>query len=186
MKMVVDDVKSAEPAGEGFFYPLSIGVIVVALIAAVAFLPRALPQGQMGGDAPDFTVPLVQNAAGAPSFHLGDQRGHPVLLDFWATWCGPCKAQSPVVNRIAARYKDRGLVVVGVNTSDEEGLAAAYAQGHGLSFPMAYDKGNNAARIYDVQNLPTMVLISKTGKLIAVRQGMTSDDELDRLVRAAL
>lgn len=171
---------------DGFFYPLSLGVVVVALVLAIAFVPRVLPHGQMGGDAPDFTVELVANSPSAPSFHLAEQKGHPVLLDFWATWCGPCKAQSPVVNRIAARYKDRGLVVVGVNTSDEEGMAAYYAKSHGLTFPMAYDRGNNAARAFGVENLPTMVLISKTGKLVAVRQGMTSDDELDRLVRSAL
>jgi cytochrome c biogenesis protein CcmG/thiol:disulfide interchange protein DsbE len=142
--------------------------------------------GGPGGDAPDFTVPFVANAEGKPRFHLAEYRGHPVLLDFWATWCGPCKAQSPVVNRIAARYKDRGLVVVGINTSDEEGVAAGYAQGHGLTFPMAYDDRNAAARAFGVENLPTMILVSKEGKLMAVRTGMTSDDEIDRLVRSAL
>lgn len=181
-----DSQRSVEPEGDGFFYPLSLGAVVLALVIAIAFVPRMMPHGKMGGDAPDFTADLVANSPDAKSFHLAEQRGHPVLLDFWATWCGPCKAQSPIVNRIATRYKDRGLVVVGVNTSDEEGMAAAYVKGHGLSFPMAYDRGNAAARAYDVENLPTMVLISKTGKLIAVRQGMTSDDELDRLVRSAL
>ena len=185
-KDVADTKAASDEESDGFFYPLSLGVVVVALVLAIAFVPRMMPHGKMGGDAPDFTVELVANSPDQKSFHLAEQHGHPVLLDFWATWCGPCKAQSPVVNRIAQRYKDRGLVVVGVNTSDEEGMAAMYVKGHGLSFPMAYDRNNAAARAYDVENLPTMVLISKTGKLVAVRQGMTSDDELDRLVRSAL
>ena len=180
-----DAATTQEP--DGYLYPASIGLIVLALIAAVAFLPRILPhQKEMGGDAPDFSVPFVANADGKASFQLSAYKGHPVLLDFWATWCGPCKAESPIVNRIAARYKDRGLVTVGVNTSDEDGLAANYAKGHGLTFPMAYDKGNVAARAFGVENLPTMVLISKTGKVMAIRMGMTSDDEVDRMVREAL
>jgi thiol-disulfide isomerase/thioredoxin len=180
-----------------FLYPVSLGMIVVALVLAIAFLPRVLPHSrEAGADAPDFAVPVVANADGLkladtePSpkkqFKLSEYHGHPVLLDFWATWCGPCKAQSPIVNRIAARYKDRGLITVGVNTSDEPDSAAPYAKGHGLTFPMAWDKGNEAARVFGVENLPTMVLITKQGKVAAIRTGMTSDDEIDRLVRSAL
>jgi thiol-disulfide isomerase/thioredoxin len=180
-----------------FLYPISLGLIVVGLVGAIAFLPRVLPHGRdAGSDAPDFAIPVVANADGlkldpnvatpAKTFKLSDYHGHPVLLDFWATWCGPCKAQSPIVNRVAARYKDRGLIVVGVNTSDEPGSAAPYAKGHGLAFPMTYDEGNQAARAFGVENLPTMVLVTKTGKVAAVRMGMTSDDEIDRLVRSAL
>jgi thiol-disulfide isomerase/thioredoxin len=109
-----------------------------------------------------------------------------VFVDFWATWCGPCQAELPIVNGIAQRFKDRGLVVVGVNTSDEPGLGEVLARKKGLTFPIVYDEGNDVARSFRVGNLPTLVVVSKEGTIVAVRQGITSDADLERLVRQVL
>ena len=111
-------------------------------------------------------------------------RGHPVILDFWATWCGPCQAEAPIVNGIAQRFKDKGLVVVGVNTSEAPGHAAPWVKAHGITFPIAYDPDVVAPK-YGIENLPSLVLISKEGKVLAVR-GATTEDELERLVTSAL
>lgn len=170
---------------------------VVALAAAFALVPRltrGCERDAIDQDAPNFSARIVANASylgaetTAPStkLELESLRGRPVVLDFWATWCGPCQAESPIVNAIAQRYKDRGLAVVGVNTSDEDGLAAHFAKKKGLSFPMVYDESNAIARAYNVSSLPTLVVISKTGKIVAVRHGVTSDSELDELVRRQL
>jgi cytochrome c biogenesis protein CcmG, thiol:disulfide interchange protein DsbE len=171
-------------------------VLIVGLLAAFAFLPRLFgAKGeQVGQDAPNITVPLVANAGelteppAAPptTVTLGELKGHAVLLDFWASWCGPCKAEAPIIDRIATRFKSRGLVVIGVNTSDEEGLGVAWAQAHHLSYPIAFDGSSAAARAFDVEGLPTMVIISKTGKIIGRRSGMTDGDEIERLVNQAL
>jgi thiol-disulfide isomerase/thioredoxin len=179
---------------------------VLALATGFALIPR-LTHGCEGGslneDAPPFEGRLVANAdalvlgatdpekpAPAPAkagrVDLQSLRGHPVVLDFWATWCGPCQAESPIVNTIARRYKDRGLAVVGVNTSDEDGLAEAYVKRKGLGFPMIYDEGNAIARKYGVTSLPTLVVISKEGKIVAVRNGLTSDGALDEIIRRYL
>lgn len=155
--------------------------------------------------APDFTARIVANGeslgaiagvdSGATSgaehgppktVELSNLRGRPVLLDFWATWCGPCQAEAPIVNTIAQRYKDRGLAVIGVNTSDEDGLAAHFARKKGLGFPIVFDEGNGIARKYNVANLPTLVVVSKTGKIVAIRHGVTSDAALDDIVRRYL
>jgi len=167
---------------------LTIAAMVVALIVAFAFLPRFF--GSRGGGplsgkpAPEVTFNYVLNApAAAPS--LSSLKGHPVLLDFWATWCGPCQQTAPVVDRIAARYRDQGLAVVGVNTSDEAGNAAPWASRHHLNYPIAFDSGE-AARAYGVENLPTLVVIGKDGNVVAVHHGLTSDAELDDLVKKAL
>ena len=169
---------------------LAIGAVVVALVVGFAVLPRVF--GASGGplagkDAPELSLKLVANApTDAADVSLSGLRGHPVLLDFWATWCGPCQAEAPVVNRIAERYREQGLAVVGVDTSDEKGNAAPFASRHHLTYPIAYDEGQRAASAYGVENLPTLVVISKTGKVMAVRTGMTSDDELDALIKRAL
>jgi thiol-disulfide isomerase/thioredoxin len=160
------------------------------VVAGFALLPRLFSPsaGALSGkDAPDVALKLVANApAGGGDVSMSGLRGHPVLLDFWATWCGPCRAEAPVVDRIAQRYRDQGLAVVGVNTSDQDGNAAPFASRHHLTYPIAYDEGQRVAAAYGVENLPTLVLISKTGKVIAVRTGVTSDAELDALVKREL
>ena len=172
-----------EPATSG----LSIAVMVTVLILAFAFLPRLFgSRGSplSGKPAPDVTFTYVANAPeGAPT--LASLKGHAVLLDFWATWCGPCQQTAPVVDRVAARYRDQGLAVVGVNTSDAEGNAGPWAARHHLTYPIAFDAGE-AARAYGVENLPTLVVIGKDGTIMAVHHGATSDAELDELVKKAL
>jgi len=185
---------SAEAGGSNMRAALG----VLALAAGFALIPRATKGcegASLDQDAPAFEAKLVANAAvmapaaggEAPTrLNLESLRGRPVLLDFWATWCGPCQAESPIVNTIAQRYKDRGLAVVGVNTSDEDGLAAQFVRAKKLGFPIVYDEGNKIANSYHVTNLPTLIIISKSGKIVAIRTGVTSDSALDELVKRYL
>jgi cytochrome c biogenesis protein CcmG/thiol:disulfide interchange protein DsbE len=166
-------------------------LVVVGLAAGFALVPRATQScGKASGteDAADFTATVVANPLepGQKTLDMGKLRGHPVVLDFWATWCGPCQAEAPIVNALSQRFKDKGLVVIGVNTSDAEGLAAMYAAKKGLTFPIVYDEGNAIANKYRVDNLPTLFVVSKDGKIIAERHGVTSDADLERLVRQVL
>jgi cytochrome c biogenesis protein CcmG/thiol:disulfide interchange protein DsbE len=166
-------------------------LVVLALAAGFAFVPRitnGCGKAAANEPAPDFTATVVANPLepAQTSLTLSALRGHPVVLDFWATWCGPCQAEAPIVNAISQRYKDKGLVVIGVNTSDAEGLAARFAAKKGLLFPIVYDEGNAIANKYRADSLPTLVVVSKEGKIVAVRQGVTSDADLERLVRQVL
>jgi cytochrome c biogenesis protein CcmG, thiol:disulfide interchange protein DsbE len=167
---------------------LSIAFVILAMLFGFAVLPRLFrpPQAKMvGQDAPAFALPVVANAIdGKERLGLQDLRGKPVLLDFWATWCGPCNAEAPVLNKLAQRYRDR-IVVVGVNTSEGPGRAGPWAMSRGITFPIVFDD-EEVAQTYGVENLPTLVLVSREGKVLAVRTGVTSDSELDRLVTGAL
>ena len=172
-------------------------VAVAALAAGFALVPR-MTKGCDGAsldeDAPNFSARIVANGealggdagSAAETVELSSLRGRPVVLDFWATWCGPCQAEAPIVNAIAQRYKDKGRAVIGVNTSDEEGLAERFVRKKGLGFPIVYDENNAIARQYGVSNLPTLIVVSKTGKIVAVRRGVTSDSALDEIVRRYL
>src|SRR5262245_21288411 len=118
------------------------GLWVAAAVMLVGFAlwPRMFSGSRPGEgeDAPDFTAKVVANGAdGKTEVKLSDLRGQAVVLDFWATWCGPCQAEAPLVDRFAARHKDQ-VVVLGVNTSDEDGRAQGWARAYGLQFPIVY------------------------------------------------
>lgn len=165
-------------------------MVVVALAAGFAFVPRALRScSPVSGTevAPDFTADLIVNApSDQKTLTLSALRGRPVILEFWASWCPACQGAAPIVNGVAQRFKDRGLVVVGIDTSDERVLGERSAKKKGLSFPIVYDEGNEIARNYHVDAMPTLFVVSKEGKIVAVRHGITSDSDLDRLVKQVL
>jgi thiol-disulfide isomerase/thioredoxin len=178
-------------------YAVAGAALIIGLLLAFAWLPRLLhahESEQVGKDAPAVKVPVVFNAevlaqgTNAPPTSIGidELKGHAVVLDFWATWCGPCKAEAPILDRVATRFKSSGLVVIGISTDDDDQEGAAWAKAHHLSYPIAFDNGKEASRAYGVEALPTLIVISKTGKVIARRTGVTDSEELERLVNQAL
>jgi thiol-disulfide isomerase/thioredoxin len=167
--------------------------LVLLLVAGFALLPRVLhPRGAagVGREAPDFALPVVANAVSTEkeeTFRLSGLRGRAVLIDFWATWCEPCRIEAPIVDRVARRWRDRGVAVVGVDTDTPgEGDPRSFALSRGLSYPIVQDSAGVASRAYRVDELPTLVVVSRTGKIVAVRTGITEDAELERLVQQGL
>jgi cytochrome c biogenesis protein CcmG, thiol:disulfide interchange protein DsbE len=168
--------------------------VVLAVFAVLAGLPRLFGSrgtALVGHDAPDFRLAVV--ASGGALQHdsslltLHELRGRPVVLDFWATWCGPCRAQAPIVDAVARRWSDRGVTVVGVDTdTSDQGDPGEFAVSHGLSYPIVHDLSGETSRDYGVEVLPTLVVVSGSGRIVAVRTGVTEGVEIDRLLRLAL
>lgn len=168
--------------------------LILAFLAGLAALPRLFPIGDaaiVGREAPDFSLQVVASGADLPRnqapVSMQGLRGRAVLLDFWATWCGPCRTEAPIIDGIARRWRERGLVVVGVNTDGaNEGDPVSYAAAHRLSYPIVRDPTGQVSHSYGVDSLPTLVVVSRAGRVVAVRAGVTGGEELERLIAQAL
>lgn len=163
--------------------------LVLALAGGFALLPQMFHHS--APEAPDFALEVVANGGQLPGnpakVRLGDLRGSAVLLDFWATWCAPCRMEAPIVDRVARRWHDKGVVVVGVNEdTPDQGDPREFALSEGLSYPIARDPTGQAMRRFDADSLPTLVVVSRAGKVTAIRAGITDDAELERLLRQAM
>ena len=174
-------------------YPAIAVLIGLSGLFGLAILPRLAPGtgGLQGKMAPAFTLPVAANGKGAGTgaaeqMSLADLKGHPVILDFWASWCGPCAMEAPVLARLARRYESKGLVVVGVNASDPAGVIKQYATQKGLSYPMLLDAGNDVFESYGVKSMPSLVILDKEGKVMAYLVGTVDEASLDEIVGAAL
>ena len=125
-----------------------------------------------GEPAPDFTVPTL---SGEP-FVLSEHRGSVIALDFWASWCPPCKASLPALQRVHEQYRDDASVrVVSVNTDRAEfqdrGLEV-YMKRSRFSFPVLFDRQMRISQIYGVQSIPTFVVVRADGVVHSVERGL--------------
>lgn len=145
-----------------------------ALAGALPVLAsRAGPAGA-GDAAPDFELP----ARGAGSFSLAQHRGQVVMINFWATWCGPCRKEMPLLEDIWRKYRTRGFTLVGVNVEPDSKEAEQWlADNVSVSFPIAYDKDSKVSRLYEVSGMPSSVIIDRKGKVRYVHKGYRPGDE---------
>jgi len=120
-----------------------------------------IPAPRTGFLAPQFTL---YNQQGQP-VRLSDLRGRPVLINFWASWCTPCQAEMPAMQKVYQDYQDQGLEILAVNTTyqDDPQAVASFVQEHSLSFPILLDTDATAAGQYQVRALPTSFFVDADG-----------------------
>ncbi len=138
---------------------------VLAALAATATLAGAAVTPS--ATAPDFTL----RTADGGNLRLAEQRGQVVLVNFWASWCGPCKQEMPQLNRLYEKYRGSGFVLLGVNIDDDARLGAATAARWGLRFPVLLDADKAVARRYDLGSMPATVLIDRDGRVRYLHRG---------------
>jgi cytochrome c biogenesis protein CcmG/thiol:disulfide interchange protein DsbE len=176
--------------------PLKLGAQALA-VAGVGLLATLLvwklthqtPAPEVGRPAPAFSL---QRLAGDGDVSLRSLRGKTVVLNFFASWCGPCKREAPVLERLWRRERDQGLVVLGVDANDSRGDAKHFVQAHGLTYPVVFDQdGRIASDRYAVSDLPVTYVLNAKGRIVGgqilgpVSEHVHSED-LMRYVHAAL
>ena len=159
---------------------LFLGLIWIAFSAdrSGASTNGLIPAPQTGFLAPDFTLQTTDGKA----VTLSDLRGRAVLVNIWASWCVPCRAEMPAVQRVYDEYKDRGLIVLAVNSTvqDQAASAKAFAAEFGLTFPILLDMEGIATRLYEVRALPSSFFIGRDGVIIEVVIGGPMSEALLR------
>ena len=169
-------------AGLVVAFSLFMGLFVLPYLGA----KKAEASPLVGQPAPDFLLPYASPDQQGKTQRLSDLQGQAVVLDFWASWCGPCRAQSPVLARVAKAFASQQLRVLGVGTSDDRGSITRFLSNEPLGYSSVFDDQEVASSLYHVRSLPTLVLIAKDGTVRAVATGFADEAELTRLVKDAL
>jgi len=161
---------------------MRVGNIVAAVCAALVV--GAVNAQDVGKAAPAFDLP----AAGAANVKLADLKGRVVYLDFWASWCAPCKQSFPWMNDMQAKYGAKGLTVIGVNVDKKREDADKFLAGTPAKFTVAYDTTGKVAEVYQPKGMPTSYLIGADGVMRAVHVGFRDSDreKLEQELAAAL
>lgn len=143
---------------------LSVGVMIAAgFISSHSF----------ANPAPDFTL---QSSTGE-NVRLAEQRGQVVMLNFWASWCGPCRKEMPLLDEMSKRYSAAGFVLYGVNVEEDNADAKKLLKELGVTFPVLFDTESKASSLYNVDAMPTTVVIDKKGEIRYVNRGYKPGDE---------
>jgi peroxiredoxin len=158
---------------------LAVGLVLVfsgTWLAAAPIAPSTL--------APDFTLRTLEGQ----NLRLGEQRGRVVLVNFWATWCGPCRQEMPHLNKLYDKYKSSGFVLLGVNVDEDTRQAASVASKLGVKFPVLPDNDKRVSKQYDLSAMPSTVLIDRDGRVRYLHRGYQSgyEDTYDRQIRELL
>ena len=146
----------------------------IALLAAVlACMPGLFAassfasSGLAGQEAPDFAL----KSASGSNLRLSEYRGKVVMINFWATWCGPCRQEMPLLDDLFARYERVGFSLLGVNIDDDSSRAMEMAKELGVSFPVLFDERKEVSKLYQVEAMPVTVLVDREGKVRHVHLG---------------
>ena len=137
---------------------------LVFSVFAAASLASSGMEGQM---APDF----VLKSSSGENLRLSEYRGDVVMINFWATWCGPCRQEMPLLDELYARYQRVGFNLLGVNIDDDPQRAMRMVHELGIRFPVLFDERKEVTELYNVEAMPATILVDREGNVRYVHHG---------------
>jgi len=160
------------------FVNLHHGIFAIALVAALSLFAAA-----RAASAPDLTVATDQGP-----LRLASLRGKVVYLDYWASWCVPCRQSFPWMNEMQARYGNKGLVIIAVNVDKDPAEARRFLANYPARFTVAFDPDGNTARILALKGMPSSFLIDRQGEIASTHIGFreAGKRKIENEIRALL
>jgi peroxiredoxin len=137
--------------------------IILAIFAASSLASSTLE----GQSAPDF----VLKSSTGNNLRLSEYRGDVVMINFWATWCGPCRQEMPLLDDLYGRYERVGFTLLGVNIDDDSRRAMKMIEELGVKFPVLFDESKDVSKLYAVEAMPVTVLVDREGMVRHVHHG---------------
>lgn len=157
---------------------LVVRVIILSLIIAaliytlcMSFFKEKKDVVSIGDEAPNF---ILKDMNGM-EFQLSDYKGKGVFLNFWATYCEPCKQEMPYMNNVFKEYQAEGVEILAVNIGEAELRVNNFIEKYGLDFPILYDRGGTVTSLYDFIPLPTTFLINEDGMIVDIISGTLTE-----------
>jgi peroxiredoxin len=140
---------------------------IIALVFSVFAASSLASSGMEGQKAPDFAL----KSSTGENLRLSEYRGDVVMINFWATWCGPCRQEMPLLDELYNRYQRVGFNLLGVNIDDDSRRAMRMAEELGIDFPVLFDASKEVSRLYEVEAMPVTVLVDREGTVRYVHHG---------------
>jgi peroxiredoxin len=143
-------------------------------LAAIATALLALPTLAV---TPTAAPPFELAAMAGNTVNLAQYRGQVVMINFWATWCGPCRQEMPLLEQLYRKYKPMGFTLLGVNVEPDSAAAARWLEATPVSFPILFDVDSKVSKLYSVQGMPSTVIVDRKGQVRWVHRGYKPGDE---------
>ncbi|MFQ3232118.1 MAG: thiol-disulfide isomerase/thioredoxin [Reinekea sp.] len=164
-------IKNLHPKSMAKFCNI-LGVTIVCTV--VLFTSINSFAANVKGPAPDFTLASKEGG----NVRLQEQLGNVVLINFWASWCGPCREELPYLEELQQEYADLGFTILAVNVDEDPSKADILLNEIAVSFPVLFDVNDDVSKLYDVQAMPTTVIVDRDGNQRLLHKGYKSGDEV--------
>jgi peroxiredoxin len=142
-------------------------LLALTILTAGATMTAAAATLQTGAPAPAFQL---NSNAGKP-LALADFRGQIVLLNFWASWCGPCRQEMPILEQLNRQYRNKGVALLGVNVEPDSSAATDWLKATPVSFPILFDVDSKVSKLYQVEGMPNTVILDRKGNVRYIHRG---------------
>lgn len=173
----------------GMIVSIGAALLLVALLIygqAQTSPDRSIESAIAKGERKAAPAKELPKLSGSGTLSVNDFRGRVVVVNFWASWCQPCREEAPVLRRFDERHRRHGLVMLGINTLDVTSDARRFVKRYGLTHPMVRDPGGDQRKAWGLTGIPETFVVDRSGKIAAVRRGQVDEKSLNELALPVL